>query len=158
MKNLLVLLLPFIVTGCCYSQLVSQLPDQIYFVNDSCTYALPDYTKIITPHDNCAVDYFYQQPDSGFELQEGVVTEVSIVTGDATGNERTIKFKVMLIDTIVPWFEVDTVLFKNLTDYQDETRTWHFTRFIHPNGDTTLTPEGFGLWGYYTRTEQYTFK
>lgn len=153
MKKIFLLLLTFMMlSGCCYSQLLQQLPDQIYFLNDSCTYYLPDYTKIIEPIDNCAISYFYQHPDSGFELQEGVVTEVSIVAGDATGNERTIQFNVVVIDTVPPWFRIDSTMFQNLTDYQDERRTWHLTRFIHPNGDTTLNPDGFGLWGYYRDT------
>lgn len=140
-------------TSCCYSQILVQLPDQIYYANDSCEYSLPDYTKVITVSDNCEVTYFYQFPESGFTLNIGAVTEVAIVAGDATGNERTIKFNVVLIDTIPPIFQVDTVLFNSLSQYQNEYKTWHLYNWITLQGDTLQSPNGFGFWGYYRNRE-----
>ncbi len=144
-KTILLLLIITSMTGCCYSQLVSQLQDRIYFVNDSCTYSLPDFTQAITPIDNCDIRSFYQQPNSGTSLVEGVVTEVRIVAIDGTGNSRTIKFNVILIDTIAPIFEIDSVLLDATSQYQNERRTWHLWRFITARGDTLLTDEGWGL-------------
>jgi len=151
----------FLVTGnllgsCCYSQFVNQLPDQVYFANDSCEYYLPDYTKVVTPTDNCEVSYFYQYPMSGSVLNVGTVTEVSIVAGDPTGNERTIKFSVVVVDTIPPSFVIDTVLLNSLSHYQDEIRTFHFVRWITARGDTLVNPSGFGFWGYYTNYDVLT--
>jgi hypothetical protein len=114
---------------------------------------MPDYTKAITPIDNCQIDYFYQYPESGFMLQEGVVHEVSIVAGDVTGNERTIKFNVILVDTIPPVFQIDTILFNSVAQYQNEHRTWHLYNWITASGDTLQSPNGFGFWGYYTMWE-----
>ena len=151
--GMVLLILFLLLTSCCYSQIVSQLPDQIYYANDSCEYYLPDYTKAITVSDNCRVDYFYQFPESGFVISSGMVTEVSIVAGDDTGNERTIKFNVMLVDTIPPVFEVDTILFNSLSHYQHEYRTWHLYNWITAEGDTLQSPNGFGFWGYYTAHE-----
>lgn len=143
MKQITILFILVVMYGCCYSQLVNQLPDQIYFVNDSCEYYLPDYTKVITPIDNCDIRAFYQVPNSGFTLTEGVVTEVSIVAIDGTGNQRTVKFNVILVDTIAPTFLIDSVLLDGLSHYQNDIRTWCFYYFITARGDTLLTPEGW---------------
>ena len=151
MKKLIVLLvIAMLMTSCCKGQLISMLPDQIYYADDSCTYYLPDYSSAIVPTDNCDVTYFYQFPASGALLLVGDVTEVSVVAGDATGNEHTIRFNVMLVDTIPPSFMVDTLLFNSLAHYQNEVRSFHLTNWIGTNGDTLQSPEGFGFWGYYT--------
>ena len=142
---ILVILVIMTFSSCCYSQLVSQLQDRIYFVNDSCTYSLPDFTKAITPIDNCDIRSFYQQPNSGTLLVEGVVTEVRIVAIDGTGNSRTVKFNVILIDTIAPTFEIDSILLDATSHYQNEVRTWHLWQFITARGDTLLTDEGWKL-------------
>jgi len=152
-KSILFLIIVASLSGCCYCQLINQLPDQVYFVDDSCQYYLPDYTEVISVSDNCGISYFYQFPESGSVLQLGDVTEVSIVAGDISGNERTIKFNVFLVDTIPPEFHVDTVLFNSLSQYQNEYQTWHLYNWITANGDTLQSPEGFGFWGYYTATE-----
>jgi len=151
MKKLIVLLvIAMLMTSCCKGQLISMLPDQIYYADDSCTYYLPDYSSAIVPTDNCDVTYFYQFPASGALLLVGDVTEVSVVAGDASGNEHTIRFNVMLVDTIPPSFMVDTLLFNSLAHYQNETRTFHLTNWIGANGDTLQSPSDFGFWGYYT--------
>lgn len=152
-KSILFLALMVSLSGCCYSQLVNQLPDQIYFANDSCEYYLPDYTEAITVSDNCNIDYFYQYPESGAVITAGVVTEVSIVAGDVSGNEKTIHFNVLLVDTIPPEFHVDTILFNSLSQYQNEYRTWHLYNWVTSKGDTLKSPNAFGFWGYYTATE-----
>jgi len=151
MKKLIgLLVIAMLMTSCCKGQLISMLPDQIYYADDSCTYYLPDYSSAIVPTDNCDVTYFYQFPASGALLLVGDVTEVSVVAGDATGNEHTIRFNVMLVDTIPPSFMVDTLLFNSLAHYQNEVRSFHLTNWIGTNGDTLQSPEGFGFWGYYT--------
>jgi len=137
-------------SGCCYAQLMNMLPDQIYYANDSCEYYLPDYTSVVEAVDNCEVEYFYQYPESGTVLTVGTVTEVRMVAGDASGNERTLRFNVVVVDTLPPVFNVDTVLLNSLGQYQNEYRTWHLYNWVTARGDTLQDPEGFGLWGYYT--------
>ncbi len=145
-----ILLILLLAVGCCQAQLISMLPDQVYYVNEDCEYYLPDYSDVITAVDNCELTYYYQYPESGQVLGAGSVTEVSVVAGDATGNEHTIKFNVLVVDTIPPVFLIDTILFNSLSHFQNQYRTWHLYNWITSQGDTLSSPEGFGFWGYYT--------
>ena len=101
MKKLILLLLPFIVFGCCFSQ----IPTQYAYVDDSCTATLPDFTGIVVASDNCDVPIITQLPQPGDTIL--VTTEVEIIAIDATGNSRSMTFDVVLIDTIPPTMQLN---------------------------------------------------
>ncbi len=153
-RTALFLTAAILVAACtCSGQLIQQLPDQLYYANETCEYVVADYTQAIRVTDNCRVAYFYQWPESGTVIGPDSITTVSIVAGDGTGNESTIRFNILVIDTLPPVFEIDTVLFNSLSHYQNEYQRWHLHNWVTATGDTLDSPEGFGLWGYYTARE-----
>lgn len=134
MKKLLLFLFPIFFFGCC----ISQISTQYYFLNDSCNYYLPDYTQAITVRDNCQVASFFQVPVSGTLIEGGEDVQVTITAIDWMGNERTMMFDVIGIDTISPTFHYDSVLFIPSGMYQNEFRTYHFYTLINSDSSFNL--------------------
>lgn len=136
MKKLITLLLPFIMSGCC----LSQIPTQYYFVNDSCEFFLPDYSQAVEVRDNCCVAGFTQDPPSGMMLAPGNEIIVTLTAMDCYGNSRSMTFDVVTVDTIPPTFHYDSTQFIPSGMYQNEMRTWKFytvidSMYIDENGN-----------------------
>lgn len=128
---LVILLLLFLMNGCC----IAQIPTQYYFATDSCEFYLPDYSKIIEVRDNCCVDStsFVQVPNSGMLLVPGTEVEVTIYAQDCYGNGTSMSFDVVIIDKTPPTFHFDSTKLAPLGQYQNDTRTWHFWTDAEPN-------------------------
>jgi hypothetical protein len=102
MKKLLTLLtIAFLVTGCCFSQ----LPTQYAYVDENCTAVLPDFTGMVVVSDNCGIANILQIPAPGDPIT--VTTQVFIQAIDETGNERSMSFDVVLLDTIAPLMQIN---------------------------------------------------
>lgn len=124
---IIVMLLIFLfATGC---SCMAQIPTQVYFLNDSCEFYLPDYSQAIEIRDNCCVDstiQFIQEPHSGTMITGGAEIQVTLTATDCYGNSRSMSFDVIGIDNTPPEFIYDSTEFIPTGHYQNEYRTWHF--------------------------------
>jgi len=109
-KAFLILAVILSLTGCC----LSQVSTQYVYVDSTCTAILPDYTGIVIVHDNCEVANLTQLPSPGQSII--TTTVVEIVAVDVAGNESSVMFDVVLLDTIPPTIQLNP----EWTGYSDE--------------------------------------
>jgi len=108
MKKALVVLTALVLVGC---TCIGQIPDQIAYVGADCTVPLDDFTSQVTVSDNCPGLVIQQTPDPGTLLQAGdPVTVVTITATDVSGNQESISFNVVAIDTTPPVITPDASL------------------------------------------------
>lgn len=103
-KTLLVLLVAVAATSCC----LTQIPNQYYYASDSCDFFLPDYSEIVEVGDNCCVDTMLQDPEPGTKLTPAEDITVTLTALDCAGNDKVMMFDVIVVDTIPPYFIIDT--------------------------------------------------
>jgi hypothetical protein len=102
MKKLLTLLsVAFLITGCCFSQ----LPTQYAYVDENCIAMVPDFTGMVIVSDNCGIATMSQVPPPGDPIME--TTQVFIRATDDQGNERSMNFEMILLDTIAPLMQIN---------------------------------------------------
>ena len=117
MKKLLFLLSVVIFSSC--GCLMSQIPPQYLYVDETCGAALPDYLSKVQATDNCGIDTLWQSPTMGTWLTEPATT-VLIRAIDKFGNFTDMMFTVQLLDTVPPVITVtDTTLIGVAYDYID---------------------------------------
>ena len=105
MKKLILFLAGAVLWGC---TCLSQIPDQLLYVDQNCEAVLPDYTtpEFVNVADNCALDPPVQLPPPGTILDSGQpLTPVTISVTDISGNQSSVSFNVILVDTIPPTIE-----------------------------------------------------
>lgn len=103
MKKLMLLLVPFMMYGCC---VLSQVPPQTLYVDQNCQATLPDYTQIVIASDNCGEVTLYQTPEPGTIYGVDNPSFDVIVQGvDRFGLVSELIIPVTLIDTIPPVLE-----------------------------------------------------
>lgn len=107
------------VTGCCFSQ----IPTQYVYVDEQCSATLPDYTSIVTVRDNCAVAGITQSPDPGLIISAN--TPVTLTAADMAGNETSMTFDVVLLDTIPPTMQLDSAWAYTDEEVGDMYRTFY---------------------------------
>ena len=116
MKKILFLVSTVLLSSC--TCLLSQIPPQYIYINESCQATLPDYLTKVTASDNCNLASLIQIPAGGSILtSDNIVTQVEIRATDNTGNHTSINFNVILIDTVPPIITVDTTLTADDTLY-----------------------------------------
>lgn len=82
---------------------LSQIPDQLVYVDQNCEALLPDYTPDVVVVDNCDNASISQSPSPGTVLTSATpVTTVTISALDISGNSASLSFEVILLDTISP--------------------------------------------------------
>jgi len=82
---------------------LSQIPDQLVYVDQNCEALLPDYTPDVVVVDNCDNATINQVPTPGTTLTSAQpTTQVVITAADISGNSASISFNVVLVDTIAP--------------------------------------------------------
>ena len=99
MKKMILILFAAIMTSC--TCVMSQIPSQSLYVDQSCGAALPDYRLRMTFTDNCQIDTVEQTPTPGSWLTQRYNT-VLIRAIDNFQNHTDVLFSVELIDTIGP--------------------------------------------------------
>ena len=115
MKKLLFLLSVVIFSSC--SCLLSQIPPQYLYVDETCGAALPDYLSKVQATDNCGIDTLWQSPTMGTWLTEPATT-VLIRAIDKFGNHTDLMFTVQLLDTVPPVITVtDSTLLVSAYDH-----------------------------------------
>jgi len=102
MQKLFTFLIALSLTSC---MCLSQIPTQYAYIDDSCSAPLPDFTGIVVTSDNCDVPIIEQTPNPGTILFSSTNVEIRAI--DGTGNERSISFDVVLIDTIPPTIQLN---------------------------------------------------
>ena len=103
MKKLLFLLSIVLLSSC--SCLMSQIPAQYLYVDQSCGAAMPDYLSKIRVTDNCEIDTVWQSPTRGTWLTQPA-NNAMIRAIDRFGNHTDVLFTVNLIDTVPPVIEI----------------------------------------------------
>ena len=116
MKKLLFLLGIILLSSC--TCIMSQVPDQYLYVDQSCGAALPDYLLKVTATDNCAIDTIWQSPTRGTWLTQPATT-VLIRAIDNFGNHTDLMFTVHLLDTVPPVITADTTMLVNAYGHID---------------------------------------
>ncbi len=96
---MILILFAAIMTSC--TCVMSQIPSQSLYVDQSCGAALPDYRLRMTFTDNCQIDTVEQTPTPGSWLTQRYNT-VLIRAIDNFQNHTDVLFSVELIDTIGP--------------------------------------------------------
>jgi hypothetical protein len=99
MKKMILILFAAIMTSC--TCVMSQIPSQSLYVDQSCGAALPDYRLRMTFTDNCQIDTVEQTPTPGSWLTQRYNT-VLIRAIDNFQNYTDVLISVELIDTIGP--------------------------------------------------------
>ena len=103
MKRLLGFLIVAALAAC---TCLSQIPDQLVYVDQNCEAILPDYTPEVVVYDNCGTEAPAQDPAPGTVLTSATSTTlVTITATDISGNTSSIEFNVVLLDTIPPTIE-----------------------------------------------------
>jgi len=103
MKRLLGFLIVAVFAAC---TCLSQIPDQLVYVDQNCEALLPDYTPDVVVVDNCDNATINQVPSPGITLTSAQpTTQVVITANDISGNSASISFNVILVDTIAPTIE-----------------------------------------------------
>jgi len=100
-KLLSALILSSLITSCC----LSQIPTQYAYVDEDCNAILPDFLPMVIVGDNCNVVSVTQIPMSGIVIS--ATTQVEIAAIDEMGNEKSVFFDVVIIDTIAPTIELN---------------------------------------------------
>ena len=116
MKKLLFLLSVIILSSC--TCIMSQVPDQYLYVDESCGAALPDYLTKVTASDNCGIDTIWQHPTYGTWLTAPATT-VLIRAIDNFGNHTDLMFTVHLLDTVPPVITADSTMLVNSYGFID---------------------------------------
>ena len=99
MKKMILILFAAIMTSC--TCVMSQIPSQSLYVDQSCGAALPDYRLRMTFTDNCQIDTVEQTPTPGTWLTQRYNT-ILIRAYDNFQNFTDVMISVELIDTIGP--------------------------------------------------------
>jgi len=101
MKKIVYLIGVLILSHTC---VLSQVPEQVIYANESCQGILPDYTQQITVNDNCSGPVILEQsPPQGTLLTSANPSIEVMVTGvDQFGNIAILTIPVSLVDTIPP--------------------------------------------------------
>lgn len=108
MKKALFALALFLLVGC---TCIGQIPDQIVYVDESCTVPLPDYIPMVAVSDNCSVISVTQTPAPGYVLDAAnPIVEVEITATDDFNNQSSIFFNVLVLDTIPPTITPDSTM------------------------------------------------
>ena len=116
MKKLLFLLSIVLLSSC--SCLMSQIPPQYLYVDQSCGAAMPDYLTKIRVTDNCEIDTVWQSPTFGTWLT-APANNAMIRAIDKFGNHTDVLFTVFLLDTIPPVITADTTMLVNAYGHID---------------------------------------
>jgi len=120
MRKTLLILFCVTLTSCC---VLSQIPPQIIYADDSCKTVLPDYRTILKYSDNCKICQVEQTPEAGTVLCDTLLSvNVVFTVIDCSGNFQQVRFPVMLVDTIKPVITYDTLAWKNEFDYLTRTQ------------------------------------
>ena len=91
----------FLITGCCFSQ----LPTQYAYVDENCIAVVPDFTTMVIATDNCGITAISQVPAPGVPIT--VTTIVTLQATDETGNQKSMTFDMILMDTIAPLMQMN---------------------------------------------------
>jgi len=103
MKKIAILFSIIILAGC---TCIGQIPDQTLYIGLDCSATLPDYRDAVIVTDNCEGVIIQQTPAAGFILDVATpVIDVEIKAVDIFGNESSITFNVVAVDTIYPTIE-----------------------------------------------------
>ena len=117
MKKLIGFLVVAVLTAC---TCLSQIPDQLIYVDENCEAVMPDFRPHVVVADNCDNATITQTPYVGSLLDSGQPqVQVVIKASDISGNESNeIRFNVVLLDTISPVLSAGPgLLVYNLKDY-----------------------------------------
>lgn len=79
---------------------LAQIPTQYVYVDENCNAIIPDYSEMVVVQDNCNTPTLYQTPLPGTTISETVQVEMRAV--DIYGNQSSVNFDVVLLDTIPP--------------------------------------------------------
>lgn len=101
-KAILFLIVIISITGCC----LSQIPHQYVYMDENCTAIIPDYQPLVIVDDNCEIAVIDQVPFPGAVIVN--TTAVQITAIDVSGNQSSVSFNVVLLDTIAPTIQLDT--------------------------------------------------
>lgn len=118
MKRLLGFIVIAIILAAC-NVCLSQIPDQLVFVDANCEALLPDYAPDVIVIDNCDNATITQVPAPGTLLTSTQpITNVVMTASDISGNSNSINFNVILVDTIAPTIQAGPGLLSyNLDNY-----------------------------------------
>ena len=97
MKRLGLFVLAVLLYGC---SCLAQIPPQYVYVDSDCKAVLPDYHGLVIATDNCELADIAQFPVPGTEILTTTMVEMKAI--DVAGNEASVFFNVMLLDTIPP--------------------------------------------------------
>jgi hypothetical protein len=90
-----------ILSGC--GCLMSQVPPQTNYINESCEGVVPDYLPLFTFSDNCEIDTVFQDPAPGYVLTAATPRiTMQVFAVDIFNNLSSVAFEVSIIDTICP--------------------------------------------------------
>ncbi len=129
MKKILILSILALMVSCLC---ISQIPDQVIYVDENCEAFLPDYTDDVTVSDNCEGVIVQQTPDPGSILDAATAyMDVTITATDAFNNQSSIQFRVIAIDTILPIITPDSTLMSFNLDVAGEMTTGMHHYFAH---------------------------
>ena len=100
-KLTLITMFAALLTGCCFSQ----LPTQYAYVDENCIAVVPDFTTMVIATDNCGITAISQVPAPGDPIT--VTTIVTLQATDETGNQKSMTFDMVLMDTIAPLMQMN---------------------------------------------------
>jgi len=124
MKRLLGFLIVAALAAC---TCLSQIPDQLVYVDQNCEAIVPDYTPDVVVVDNCDNATIIQVPTPGTTLTSAQpTTQVVITANDISGNSASISFNVVLVDTIAPTIQAGPGLLSyNIENYGKVHQLYH---------------------------------
>jgi len=122
---------------------LSQIPDQLVYVDQNCEAILPDYTSDVVITDNCDYVDTTQVPVAGTMLTSAQpTTQVVITATDISGNYASISFNVVLVDTIAPTIQAGPgLLTYNFTNFGKIHNVFHQGMIAYHDTLRALYPE-----------------
>lgn len=102
MKKLITLISFAILYGC---GCMAQFPPQYVYVDSACTAILPDYIPMAVVTDNCDIADITQMPPAGTPIN--ATTNVELRAIDMVGNESSVFFDAIILDTIPPLIQLN---------------------------------------------------
>lgn len=151
MRKTLLALTMVVLYGC---GCMAQFPPQYVYVDSACTAILPDYISMAVVTDNCDLADITQMPPAGTPIS--ATTNVELRAIDMVGNESSVYFNAILLDTIAPLIQLDPewigyttkeigTMYKTyygwvqeLGDYYNETVAGRIDTMVIPEMDTTI--------------------
>ena len=128
MKRVIGFLVVAVFTAC---TCLSQIPDQLVYVDQNCEAILPDYTPDVIVSDNCDATTVTQFPTPGTLLAgDQPVVIVTITALDMVGNAVSLGFNALLIDTISPTIEAGPGLLSYNLDSFGKIQTLYHTGVV----------------------------